>query len=181
MALALACILPKRPPAMPLTGVHIHLLVNHAPVFGSLFALALFIASYFWAPDVLRRTAFVVLIFTALAAVVAFLTGDPAQHAIRGFPGVVRSMVRDHEEMGESSFIVASIVGVLALAALVRWRDRTVPRAATLVLLLGNVVVAGMMAYTALLGGRIRHTEVRSGATIQDAIRIEPPPPPRPR
>lgn len=171
----MACIVPTRPVAMPLTPVHIHLLVNHGPVFGSLFALAVLIASYFWAPDVLRRTAFAVLIFTALAAIVAYLTGDPAQDAIRGFPGVVRSIVHDHEEMGESSFIVASIVGLVALIALVRWRNRPVPRAATLVLLFGNLVVAGMMAYTALLGGRIRHTEVRPGATIEDAIRIEPP------
>lgn len=166
---------------MPLTGVHIHLLVNHAPVFGSLFGLALFIASYFYAPDVLRRTAFAVLIGTALAALVAFLTGDPAQHAIREFPGVVRSMINEHEEMGESSFIAASVVGVVALIVLVRWRNLPIPRAATLVLLLGNVVVAGMMVYTALLGGRIRHTEVRPGATIEDAIRIEAPPPPTPR
>ena len=68
---------------MPLTPVHIHLLVNHAPVFGSLFALALLIASYFWAPDVLRRTAFVVLIGTALAALVAYLTGEIGRASCR--------------------------------------------------------------------------------------------------
>jgi hypothetical protein len=165
---------------MPLTGVHIHLLANHAPVFGSLFALGLFVASYFYAPDVLRRTAFAFLIVTAGGAVIAYVTGDPARHAIRGFPGVVRAMMDEHEEMGESSFIVASIVGLLALVALLRWRTRAIPRAATLVLLVGNVVVAGMMAYTALLGGRIRHSEVRSGATIEDAIKIEPVPQRRP-
>ena len=165
---------------MPLTGVHIHLLVNHAPVFGSLFALALLVASYFYAPDVLRRTGFAVLIVTALAALIAFLTGDSAQHAIRGFPGVVRSMIDEHEEMGESSFIVASVVGALALIVLVWWRSRPIPRVATLVLLLGSVIVSGMMAYTALLGGRIRHSEVRTGTTIEDAIKVEPPPARRP-
>lgn len=165
---------------MQLTGVHIHLLVNHAPVFGSLFALALFIASYFWAPEVLRRTAFVVLIGTALAALAAYSTGDAAQHAIRGYPGVVRSIVNDHEEMGDSSFIVASVVGLAALIALVRWRSRPIPRAATLVLFIGSVVVSGMMAYTAYIGGQIRHTEVRPGATIQDALKVEPAPIRRP-
>ena len=161
---------------MPLTGVHIHLLVNHAPVLGSLFALALLAASFLWAPDVLRRTAFVVLIGTALAAIVAYLTGEPAQHAIRGFPGVVRSLMDDHEEMGEASFIAASVVGLLAIGALVVWRSRVVPVGATLLVLLGNVIVSGMMVYTALLGGRIRHTEVRPGATPNDAVKIEAPP-----
>ncbi|HSQ31865.1 MAG TPA: hypothetical protein VLN49_18530 [Gemmatimonadaceae bacterium] len=160
---------------MPLTGVHIHLLVNHAPVLGSLFALALLVASFFWAPDVLRRTAFIVLIGTALAAVVADLTGDAAQDAIRGFPGVVRSMIHDHEEMGDASYIVAGIVGALALGALILWRNRAIPLGGALVLLLGNLIVSGMMVYTALLGGQIRHTEVRPGATPEDAVKIEAP------
>jgi hypothetical protein len=33
-----------------------------------------------------------------------------------------------------------------------------------------------MMAYTGLLGGQIRHTEVRPGATPADATVIEPRP-----
>jgi hypothetical protein len=38
------------------------------------------------------------------------------------------------------------------------------------------------MGYVGLLGGRIRHTEVRPGATATDAIVVEslPPRPPRP-
>jgi hypothetical protein len=37
------------------TGAHLHLLVNHAPIFGSLFALALLIASYFTSAHTFRR------------------------------------------------------------------------------------------------------------------------------
>src|SRR5450759_197303 len=86
------------------SGAHLHLIVNHAPIFGSLFALALLVASYFAAPDVLRRTAFVVLIGTAIAGVAADLTGDPAQDAIRGFPGIRREVIHDHEEMGDKAY-----------------------------------------------------------------------------
>jgi hypothetical protein len=68
------------------SGVHLHLLVNHAPLFGALFALALLAASFLWAPEVLRRTALVVLVFTAFAGAAADLTGEPAEDAIRGFP-----------------------------------------------------------------------------------------------
>ena len=73
-----------------ISGVHLHLLVNHAPLFGALFALALLAASFIWAPDVLRRTALVVLVGTAVASFVADQTGEPAEDAIRGFPGVKR-------------------------------------------------------------------------------------------
>ena len=44
------------------SGAHLHLLVNHVPILGALFALALLLASYRYAGDVLRRSAFVVLV-----------------------------------------------------------------------------------------------------------------------
>jgi hypothetical protein len=156
------------------SGVHLHLLVNHAPLFGALFALALIAASFIWAPDVLRRTTLLFLVFTGLAGAAAYLTGDPAEDAIRGFPGVKREIIHDHEELGEKAFIVAAVVGVLALGALVRWRRTPMPQGAALGALAGAAVVSGMMAYAALLGGRVRHTEVRPGATEADAMAIEP-------
>jgi uncharacterized membrane protein len=158
-----------------MTGAHLHLLVNHLPIFGSIFALALLILSFVWAPDVLRRTAFAVLVVTALGAAAADLTGEPAEDAIRGFPGVRREVIHEHEEMGEKSYIVAEVLGVLSLVALVRWRRSPVPRGAAYGALVGAVVLGGMMTYTGLLGGRVRHTEVRPGATPADASVVEPP------
>ncbi|HKP14732.1 MAG TPA: hypothetical protein VJT85_01645 [Gemmatimonadaceae bacterium] len=157
-----------------MSGVHLHLLVNHAPVFGSLFALALLAASFIWAPDVLRRTALLVLVFTAISGVISDLTGEPAEDAIRGFPGVRREVIHEHEELAEKSFIVASVIGVFALGALARWRHTPIPQGVALGALAGAAVVSGMMAYTALLGGRVRHTEVRPGAVEADATTIEP-------
>jgi hypothetical protein len=156
------------------SGVHLHLLVNHAPLFGALFALALLAASFLWAPDVLRRSALVVLVFTAFAAAASDLTGEPAEDAIRGFPGVRREVIHDHEEMGEKSYIASIILGVLAVGALLRWRRAPLPQGAAVGAFVGAAVVSGMMAYTSLLGGRVRHTEVRPGATDADAITIEP-------
>jgi len=164
-----------------ISGAHLHLLVNHAPLFGAIFALALLVASFMWAPDVLRRTALVVLVFTALSAVVSDLSGDPAEDAIRGFPGVRREVIHEHEEFADKAYIAASVVGVLALIGLVRYRRAPLTKGATYTALAGAAVVTGMMAWTALLGGRVRHTEVRPGATEADALKIEPRRPPGPR
>jgi hypothetical protein len=164
-----------------MSGVHIHLLVNHAPILGALFALALLAASFVWAPDTLRRTALVVLVGVGLAGAAANYSGEPAEDAIRGFPGVQRALIHDHEEMGEVSFYAAAALGVLALGALLRWRRAPVPPVAALGALAGAAVVSGMMAYTGLLGGRVRHSEVRSGATAADAMTVEPRRPPGPR
>ena len=157
------------------SGAHLHLLVNHAPIFGALFAFVLLVASFFAAPDVLRRTAFVVLIATAIAGVVANKSGDAAEDAIRGMPGVKREVIHAHEEMGDKAYLLAGVLGVLALAGLVRWRRRPIPAGATIAATLATAFVGGAMLYTGLLGGRIRHTEVRPGATTADALIIEPP------
>lgn len=159
-----------------LSGAHLHLLVNHAPVFGTLFAFALLIVSYLYAADVLRRTALVVLILSAIAGAVADLSGDAAKDAIRGFPGVKREIIRAHEAMGDKAYILGIILGVLALIVLIRWRRTPVPASVTIAAVLGTAFVSGAFIYTALLGGQIRHTEVRPGATPADATTIEPRP-----
>ena len=158
-----------------ISGAHVHLLVNHAPIFGALFGLALLAASFVWAPDVLRRAAFIVLIGTALASWVADISGDPAEDAIRGFPGVQRAIIHTHEGFADKSFYVAGIVGLLALIALIKWRRDIIPRGIGAGMFVASTILSGMMIYTGLLGGRIRHTEVRPGATPSDATTIEPP------
>jgi uncharacterized membrane protein len=157
-----------------LTGAHLHLLVNHAPVFGSLFALILLIASYFTSPDVFRRTALVVLVATAIAGVVANRSGDAAEEAVKGLPGVRHDDIEAHSGMGDRAYYLGDVLGVLALIALVRWRRRPIPTGATTVMLLATAFVGGAFVYTALLGGRIRHSEIRPGATKADAITVEP-------
>jgi hypothetical protein len=160
---------------MTMTGAHLHLLVNHAPILGAFFAAALLLASFAWSPDTLRRTAFVVLVGVGIAAVIADKTGEPAEDAIRGMPGVKRDVIHEHEELGEKSFLVAGATGLIALVMLVRTRRSPVPASHGAIALVLSLVVSGMMGYTGLLGGRIRHTEVRPGATPADAIVIEPP------
>ena len=164
-----------------MSGVHLHLLVNHAPILGAYFAVLLLLAAYRWAPETLTRTALVVLVGVALAAAASNYTGEPAEDAIRRFPGVQRRIIHDHEEMGEWAFRLAVVVGVGALVVLVRSRRTVLSGGVRAAFTVAALVVGGLMGYVGLLGGRIRHTEVRPGATAADAIVVESlPPRPRP-
>jgi hypothetical protein len=84
-------------------------------------------------------------------------------------------MIHSHEDMAGTALTAAAIMGVLALGALIKWRRTPIPRGAAAVMVAGSLVVCGLMGYTGLLGGRIRHTEVRPGATAADAMVVEPP------
>ena len=154
--------------------VHFHLILNHIPVLGTIGALLLLVAALVVKSADLRRAAYVAFAVVALCTIPVYFTGEPAEDAIRGFPGVKRAAIHEHEEFGEKSWIASGILGVLALGALVRWRRAPISQGVASGALVGAAVVSGMMAWTALLGGRVRHTEIRPGATAADATTIEP-------
>ena len=103
----------------------------------------------------LTKVAWGTLAVAALFSVPTYLTGDPAEDAVRGLPGVSRAVIAPHEQMATLSFIAILVLGVAALAGLLLFARRDqVPvwfLGSTLVL---SVVVSGMMAWTAYLGAR---------------------------
>ena len=86
-------------------------------------------------------------------------------------PGVTESVIGPHEESAEASLIAALVLGVLSCAGLLIYRGREIPRGFTLATLVLALVVTAMMAWTANLGGRIRHTEIRGEAATSSADR----------
>jgi uncharacterized membrane protein len=138
---------------------HIHLMLNHVPVLGTVFGLAL-LAWGSWRGNVtLQRAALVTFALAALVALPVYFTGEPAQDAVERLAGVTDSAIEAHEEAALVSLIAVGILGVLGLAGLVLSRSRfnaTIVRGALGV----AVLTAGLMAWTANLGGRIRHSEL---------------------
>jgi uncharacterized membrane protein len=142
---------------------HLHLLLNHLPIIVTALALAL-LAVAIWRPnETLVRTGLVFLVGAAVSALPTYLTGDGAEEAVKRLPGVTREIIERHSDMALIAALVVGALGIAALYALWRYRKPVpVPRGFVLALLAGSVIGAGLMAYTGLLGGQIRHTEVRS-------------------
>ncbi|MFL5383605.1 MAG: hypothetical protein ACJ8GN_13890 [Longimicrobiaceae bacterium] len=147
---------------MNLNPAHLHLMLNHIPVFGTLFA-ALLIA---W--GLLRKSEDVLRLGLALALVVGIatygvqLTGEPAEEVVEHLAGVSRRTIHAHEEASEWATYVAAAAGVLALVAflLVRRRHRAA-RGLSAVTLVVSLLGFAAASRAALLGGEIRHPEAR--------------------
>jgi hypothetical protein len=69
-----------------------------------------------------------------------------------------------HDDAAGFAFTGSAIVGVLALSGLIGFRGgKPVKKWFSALMLAGAIGVAGLMIWTANLGGQIRHTEIRSG------------------
>jgi len=147
---------------------HLHLILNHIPVLGTLTGLGLLSFALWKQSEEVKRTALGLLVITALLAVPGFLTGEPAEGVVKALPGVSQPIIEQHEEAAQGAFVALCCLGAVALAGLLWFRrGRVMPAWFGAVTLIGSLVVGGWMAWTANLGGQVRHSEIRSAGQAQ--------------
>lgn len=143
---------------------HLHLLISHFPVIGVVIGLALLTVAIVRRSDELARVTFWLFALLGAASVVVYLTGEQAEEAVERLAGVTEALIEPHEEAALVATIAMGAAGALALLAAFVFRRKAIPR----LIVGGGLVVAlvnvGLMAWTANLGGQIRHTEIRAGA-----------------
>jgi hypothetical protein len=149
---------------MNLNPAHIHLLVNHIPVFGTIFAALLMAWGLARKSEEVVRVGLIAAVIVAILTWGVNLTGDPAIHFIRGIPGVERARVHEHEQAGDWATWGASLAGIVSLITLVlMMRRRRVAAGLTVVSMLLSALAFVIAARAATLGGEIRHPEIRAG------------------
>jgi uncharacterized membrane protein len=148
-----------------MNATHLHLMLNHIPVLGTAFGLGLLAFALWRKSEELKNAALGVFLITALFSVPVYLTGEPAEDLVEPLAGVSKAIIEQHEEAAVVAFIGLLVLGVVALAGLIlSRRNKIVPAWFGMVMLASSLIVSGLMAWTANLGGQIRHTEIRSGA-----------------
>ena len=144
--------------------VHLHLLLNHFPVIGAILGALFLAVALLRRSSELAKLSLGFLALVGVASVVVFLTGEPAQEALEKLPGFSEQLVDQHEDVALFATVVTGTIGALALATMILYRRRTVPRWLSTLVLVCAVGSSAFMGYTAYLGGQIRHTELRSSS-----------------
>lgn len=102
----------------------------------------------------------------ALIAIPVFLTGEPAEDKIENLPGVVESIIEQHEEMAEIAFWTMLAAGLIAgITIALQLLQNKMAKSFVMISVLISLVSFGLMARTGYLGGQIRHTEIRGNAS----------------
>ncbi len=142
---------------------HLHLILNHLPLVGTAFTLALLLVAFAKRSDEMKRVGLGFLVAVTLIAVPAYLTGEPAEDAVKQLPGIEESFIERHEFAAQWAFTAQLALGLLAMAGLYFMRScQPLPKWCSTALLVLALVVCGLMAFTANLGGQIRHPEIHS-------------------
>jgi len=146
-----------------MTAAHIHLLLNHIPILGSIFGLLVLIYAMLRRSDEARKICLATFVITALITIPVYLSGDGTAQIVSPLPGVSADIIQQHDSAATITIVVIELLGVASLLCLWHlWKGRTLPGWLVSTVLVLAVLSSGLGVWTGALGGQIRHSEVRA-------------------
>ncbi|WP_317897622.1 hypothetical protein [Aurantibacillus circumpalustris] len=150
-----------------MNGAHWHLAVNHLPIIFPIVGVIVMTTGLISKSEVVKRTAFMIFVFGALAAIAAMNTGEGAEEVVEKINGVTENFIESHEETAETFAILSYIIGGISLLGLwASFKQKTFSSLISISTLIFAFVVLFFANQTGTTGGEIRHTEIRSGNSI---------------
>ncbi len=148
------------PPAWP----HVHMILNHVPTVGFVFALAFYIVALVMDNDGMKRGGLILFIICSIAGVPTYVTGTASMWALTQppIPEISKAVINAHRDMALWTLFGLGFTGAASWLEL--WRYRYFGRfsAASLALVLAFAVITlAIMAETGHRGGQINHPEIR--------------------
>tara|TARA_R110001583_G_scaffold48642_3_gene152335 strand:- start:283 stop:804 length:522 start_codon:yes stop_codon:yes gene_type:complete len=150
-------------------ATHIHLLLTHFPIVGTIIGIVIFIYGIYSKNESIIKVASGTFIVMALLTIPVFLTGEGAAETVENIPGVLENTIEEHEELAETAIWLMGLLGLLSLINLYTiFKKVSFSKTITLLTLLVSLATFGLFVQVGNLGGQIRHSEIRNtNATIQ--------------
>ncbi|MBK7964673.1 MAG: hypothetical protein IPK10_04815 [Bacteroidetes bacterium] len=149
---------------------HLHLLLNHFPVVGTIIGTVFMLYALIKKIKIIQRTVLVLWIVLAAMTPIVMNTGEAAEHKVEEMAGMNHDIIHEHEEAAEYAFWLMIGLGVISLAALSLYKMGSDITMATKISFIISLFVATAMFRTGYLGGLIRHTDLQNvnAKTTQD-------------
>ena len=148
-----------------MNDAHLHMVVNHFPIIGTILGLGILITGMILKNNSVKNTAYVLFVVSAIFAAFSMGTGEGAEELVEDMPSVGKQIIHEHEEMAEKLAIVLYVLGVISLAGLILSYMKNA-KATLLSYLAVIVAIIGVFfaQQTGTTGGEVRHTEIRANA-----------------
>ena len=148
-----------------MNDAHLHLVVNHFPIIGTILGLAILITGIILKNKTVTNTAYSLFIVAAIFAAFSMGTGEGAEEMVEDMPSIGKEIIHEHEEMAEKLAIVLYALGVISLLGLfMNYKNNTKSNSVSYVAVIVAVIAVFFAQQTGTTGGEIRHTEIRTNA-----------------
>jgi uncharacterized membrane protein len=160
---------------MVLNAAHLHLMLNHIPILGSIFITVLFIIALIYRNVFLQKVSLWSLAVVALFTAATYITGDKSQDLVQNLPGVSDTMLHLHEQAAKIGLLLMFVTGIIALGGAFFYRHKPkLPRFLLTVVLVILLLNSGVFTYIGFLGGQILHAEIRPTPTSSQPALKQP-------
>lgn len=151
-----------------MNDAHLHLVVNHFPIIGTIFGLGILITGMVLKNKTAINIAYILFVISAIFGFASMYTGEGAEEMVEDMPSIGDRIIHEHEEMAEKLALILYVLGAISLVGL--YLNNKQHSKANLITYLAMVIavvgaIIGKEAGTT--GGEVRHTEIRANVVDQ--------------
>lgn len=142
---------------------HIHLLINHLPIIGSMLGAVVLLYALIIKSDHTKMAAYILFVISSIGANIAYFTGEGAEESVENLQGVVEATMKHHETFALYALIALIILGLFSVVGFILTQRKSyMSLKAAYIILFVSIISFVLVARTGYLGGQIRHTELDS-------------------
>lgn len=158
-----------------MTLTHLHLMINHLPIIGSLLGGLVLAHGMGTKSFQTNIAAYYIMVLSAIGATIAYFTGEPAEKTIENTIGNIQNQVIErHEEMAELSMVSIIILGLVSIIGLyVIYKKLPTANLFAKIIMVICIYSFVLVSRTGYLGGLIRHTELEKAVPFQNQTEKE--------
>ena len=146
---------------------HFHLVFNHLPIVGLLIGLLVLVTGFILKKTEVKVTALGIFVFSALASIAAFYSGEGAEEIVERIPGISETLINQHEEAAELFFTIILILGAVSLITIfLEIKKINIAKMGFILVILISLAAGFLAQNVGTTGGEIRHTEIRNDANL---------------
>lgn len=147
---------------------YFHIVINHFPIVGVIVGTLLLISGLVFKNEGVNLAGSGTIVFSSLTAILAYLTGSPAERTAKKIPDIVESLVSLHENIATVSMYLIVPAGLIAAVTFYSiWKKEKAAQFLLIFTIALSIIASGAMLYVGRTGGQIRHTEFRTESSTQ--------------
>lgn len=146
-----------------MNDAHLHMVVNHFPIVGTIVAIGILIAGLLNKNQSIINTAYVLFIIGAVFGILSMNTGEGAEELVEDMPGIGWKIIHEHEELAEKMALLLDVLGILSLVGFYfQYKNNLKQKLVSYLLLVLSIASLFVIQKVGTSGGEIRHTEIRN-------------------